>query len=179
MLAVIPYIKDILHGTTRPNIFSWLLWVLLLSISTIAQFSSGASWSVIFLIGDLIGTSIIFILCLVGYGYKEYGWLEWICLGLAVIAIISWQLTNQPILAIVFSIIADALASIPTIVKAYRDPWSEDSLQWIIIASASILAVLSTTIWDLANIIFPAYLFLVNGTIGTVSLIRRKKLSKI
>src|SRR5258708_6318482 len=105
MLAVIPYIKDILLGTTRPNIFSWFLCVLLLLISTIAQFSAGASWSVVFLIGDLIGTSIIFILCLVGYGYKEYGGLEWSCLGLAGIEIVSWQITNQPLLAIIFSII--------------------------------------------------------------------------
>ena len=174
MLAVIPYVKDILHGSTRPNIVSWFLWVLLLSISIFAQYSAGASWSLLFLIGDLVGTSIIFILCLAGYGYGKYGWIEVVCFSLAIIAIVSWQLTNQPILAIVFSIIADAMASVPTIVKAYRDPWSEDASQWLIIGVASILAILSTTIWNPANIIFPAYLLLVNGTIGALSLFGRR-----
>ena len=125
VVAAVPYIKDILHGSTRPNTVSWALWVLLLLISILAQISAGASWSLVFLIGDFLGTSAVLILCLGGYGYKEYGWIEWVCLALAIIAIVSWQLTNQPILAIVFAIIADFMAAVPTVIKAYRDPWSE------------------------------------------------------
>ncbi|MBX4199117.1 hypothetical protein KW800_02470 [Candidatus Parcubacteria bacterium] len=174
MLAVIPYIRDIFKGQTRPNIFSWALWVLLLSISIAAQVSAGASWSLYLLIGDLIGTSTIFFLCISGYGYKEYGRVEWICTALAIIAIVSWQITSQPVLAIIFSVIADSLASVPTIIKAYKDPSSEHSAQWLIIASAAVLAVISTTIWDASNLIFPIYLFLVNGSIGLISLIRGK-----
>jgi hypothetical protein len=173
-LAVVPYIKDILHGSTRPNIVSWALWVLLLFIASIAQISAGASWSLVFLIGDLIGTSIIVILCLFGYGYSEYGRVEWTCLTLAVIAIIAWQLTHQPVLAIVFAIAADFMAAFPTVVKAYRDPWSEHPSTWVIICVASALGILSTTVFDLANIAFPAYLLLINGLIGIFALVGRR-----
>src|SRR5271154_545942 len=93
-----------------------------LSISILAQISAGASLSLIFLIGDLIGTSVVLILCLVGYGYAKYGWVERVCFCLAIIAIVSWQTTHQPVLALVFAIIADFMASIPTVVKTYRDP---------------------------------------------------------
>src|SRR4051812_26750201 len=99
MLSVLPYIKDIRHGTTRPNTVSWALWVLLLLISVLAQWSAAASWSIFFLIGDLVGTASILVLCLVGYGYKQYGTLEWSCLALALIAIVLWKLTHHPVVA--------------------------------------------------------------------------------
>ena len=171
--AVIPYVKDILHGSTRPNIVSWGLWVLLLLISIFAQISAGASWSLVFLIGDLVGTSLILVLCLVGYGYQEYGWLEGVCLLLAVIAIVSWQLTRQPLLAIIFAIIADLMASIPTVVKAYRDPRSEHPASWFVVVLAAALGLLSTTIVNPANLIFPAYVLLINGLIGSLALMGR------
>ena len=173
MGAVIPYIKDILYGTTRPNVVSWSLWVLLLSISIWAQISSGASWSVIFIIGDLIGTSSIVVLCILGYGYGKYGYIEWTCLALAIVAIILWQVTNQPIIAIICALFADMLAAVPTIVKTYRDPLSEAWLGWFIISFGGILAVLSTTIWNPANLIFPVYIAIINGIIGTLSLTGR------
>lgn len=173
VVAVVPYIKDILHGSTRPNIVSWALWVLFLLTSILAQISAGASWSLIFIIGDFIGTSTILVLCLIGYGYSRYGWIEWVCLGLAIVAIISWQLTHQPLLAIIFAIIADLMASIPTVVKAYVDPWSEHPSQWIIICLASALGILSTTIINAPNLIFPAYLLFINGLIGLLSFFGR------
>ena len=174
LFAVIPYIRDIVHGTTRPNTVSWFLWVGLLIISVLAQISAGASWSLVFLIGDLVGTSIILAFCFFGYGYGKYGWIEWVCLVLAVIAVVSWQVTDQPLLAIIFAAIADLMASVPTIVKAFKDPWSEDPPQFLLISFASLLAIISSTIFDPANIVFPAYLLLVNGTIGLTAFIGRK-----
>ena len=32
LCAIIPYIRDILHGTTRPNIVSYAIWVFLILI---------------------------------------------------------------------------------------------------------------------------------------------------
>ena len=178
LFAVVPYISDILHGTTRPNIFSFALWELLLLISALAQISAGASWSILFMVGDLVGTGLIVILCLFGYGYGKYGRLELACTALAIIAIAAWQLTQQPVLAIVFAVLADALAAVPTIVKTYKDPWSEAPAQWLLIAFATLLAITSSTIFDFANLLFPAYLFLVNGTIGSLSFFGRRLKNK-
>jgi hypothetical protein len=178
MLAVIPYIKDILHGTTRPNIFSFALWEALLLISALAQFSAGASFSLLFVIGDLIGTGLIVALCLLGYGYGKYGKIEWACTALAIAAIIAWQVTALPVLAIVFALVADALAGIPTVIKTFKDPWSEAPAQWLLISFASLLAICSTTIVDIPNIIFPAYLFLINGLIGTAAFFGRRLVQK-
>ncbi len=173
LLAVIPYVKDILKKTTRPNTVSWSIWALLLLISILAQINAGTSWSVILLVGDFIGTSTIVALCLVGYGYGKYSWIEWTCLILAILAVVSWQATQQPVLAIVFAIIADTMAATPTLVKAYRDPWSEHPTMWLIIALGALFSVLSTTIFNAANLLFPSYLLIVNGTTGILALVGR------
>jgi hypothetical protein len=174
VFAVVPYIKDALHGTTRPNIFSFSLWMVMLGVSVLAQLSVGASWSVIMLIFDFIGTASIVVLCLAGYGYRHYGRLEWICTGLAILAIASWQLTNQPVLAICFAVLADALAATPTVVKTFKDPWSEAPTQWLLVAFAALLSIASSTIFNVANLLFPAYLFAVNGLIGLSALFGRR-----
>lgn len=173
LIAIFPYVKDILRGTTRPNIVSYSIWALLLLIALAAQISAGASWSVILLIGDFIGTSTAIVLCLIGYGYKKYGWVEWVCLSLAIIAIVSWQLTKQPVLAIVFALIADAMAATPTLIKSFKDPWSEYPVAWLIAACGAFLGVASTTIFNVANLLFPIYLLVINAAIGLTALIGR------
>jgi hypothetical protein len=174
LAAIAPYIRDILHGTTRPNIVSYVLWSSLILISILAQVSAGASWSLALLIGDFLSTATVVGLCLAGYGYGKYGRLELACFGIAVLAVVSWQLTQEPLLAIILATVADLTAAIPTILKAYRDPWSEVPGPWLIMAVASALAIASTTIFDGANLIFPAYLLLVNGLTGFLALFGRK-----
>lgn len=178
IFAIVPYIKDVLHSTSRPNTVSFAIWELLLLISFLAQLSSGASWSILMLAGDLVGTGIIVILCLTGYGYRKYGRTEWICLTLAILAIILWQVTNEPLLAIIFALIADLMAAIPTVVKTYRDPWSEAPTMWFIIAFAAILSLISTEIHNSPNMLFPAYLLCINGLVGTMALIGRRMKAK-
>jgi hypothetical protein len=172
--AIIPYIKDILHGTTRPNTVSYTIWVLILVISIAAQVSAGASWSIIFLIGDCIGTFIILVLCFMGHGYPKYGWIEWACGALAIIAIVSWQITDRPILAIVFAIIADVLAIVPTIIKTYHDPWSELPTAWLLIAFASFLGIVSTKIFNGANLALPIEIMTANVITGLLALVGRR-----
>src|SRR3989344_3756884 len=161
--SIIPYIRDILHGTTRPNVVSYSLWALVLSIGMLGQWSSGASWSIIFLLGDLLAVFAVITLCAMGYGYHKYGMVEWTCLALAIIAIISWQATNEPLLAIIF-------AAIPTVVKTYHEPKSELPLGWFMVAFGGILGIISNTVFDFANLLFPIYIILLNSTVGILAL---------
>ena len=126
----------------------------------------------------MIGTSTVVVLCLIGYGYTKYSWVEWTCLVFAILAIVSWQLTRQPLLGIIFAITADAMAAIPILVKAYRDPWSELPAAWLIVALAASSDILSTTIFNAANLLFPIYLFLVNGLTGIFALVGRRLVLK-
>ncbi len=66
--SVIPYIRDILKGSTRPYAVSTGLWTLLSGIAFTAQITAGASWSVILVGGITFNCAIVTILALSGYG---------------------------------------------------------------------------------------------------------------
>lgn len=137
-----------------------MLWGLLGVIAIAAQISAGASWSIILLITITCNSLLIAFLALWGYGYKKYTLLDWTCLALAILAITLWQITSQPVIAIAFSTLGDFFAALPTIVKSYKDPGSELALGWCLVMTASLLSILSTRIWNAANLISPVYTFL-------------------
>lgn len=174
-VSIIPYVWSMLKGATRPNIVSWLLWTILQFIAIFAQLSAGASWSLIILIAMTINTCLVLLLCFGGYGYAKYGWLDIACAAIAVAAIVLWQLTNEPLVALVLTITADLMASIPTIAKTYRDPYSENVLGWYLVTAAAALSVFSTTIINAENLIYPAYLFAMTGLIGTFAFVGQRR----
>lgn len=176
-ISVVPYIKDMLHGETRPNVVTWFLWMVIQIIIIAAQFSAGASWSVIILIVMTLNTMAVLLLCLKGYGYKKYGKIDFVCFLLAILAIVVWQITNEPVLAIVFSVVADFFALAPTIVKTYREPNSESAFPWFLNVVAGVLAVISTTKFDLANVLFPVYYIVTDSSLVILMLRGRRRLS--
>jgi len=105
--SIVPYVKSMIKGTTRPNIVSWSTWTLLKFIAITAQFTAGASYTVLLLFATAFNTSLVVILCLMGYGYKKYGLTEKVCTTGIIVTIIVWLLTKNPIFALILSIAID------------------------------------------------------------------------
>lgn len=174
--AGVIYIKDILQGgETKPNAISFFLWTVLQAIALFAQIKSGATLSVVIVIFVTLNTAVVTALALTGYGYREYGKVDFFCLVLAIAAIVGWQVTGNPVLAIGFAIVGDVFAFVPTAVKTYKEPRSEHVPAWALITVASVLGVLSTDRWDTTNLAFPLYLVVSNGTIFSLAYFDRKK----
>lgn len=173
--SLIPYLRSMARGDTRPNAVSFGLWTVLQAIAFTAQASAGASWSLI-VVGVLTGsTLLITILALTGAGYRKYGLVDWLCLVSAIIAIIAWQVTGDPVAAIVFAIIGDICAVTPTIVKTYREPHTEHAGAWGLITLGTFFGALSTEKIDAANLAFPIYLTVGNGVIFLLAYFGQKR----
>lgn len=173
--SIIPYIRDIIRGDARPNIVSFALWTTIQVIAIAAQISAGASWSLALLFATTFNTTLVVILCLRGYGYKKYGLVDKACLGLAVLTLVLWQITNNAVLALVLAVVTDLIASLPTIVKTYKDPFSETVLPWFMIVIAAAMGAASTTIFNVANLIYPLYMFAMNSTITGLTFFGRQR----
>jgi len=172
--AIIPYLRDILRKNTRPNLVSWSLWTVAVLITLAGQISAGASWSALLLIGATIENLAVIVLALRGYGYTKFGRVEQVTLLLCVLAIVLWQVTENPLIAIAFAIAADSVAYVPTVTKAYRDPKSELAFFWGSLVVVDILAAVSSTKIDFANLGFPISYAILNGTVATVVFLRRR-----
>lgn len=175
--AWVLYFRDILWGSTRPNAVSFSLWTVLQVIALAAQVDSGASWSVVFMIFVTLGTLSITVLALCGYGYRKYGRIDALSLVLAVAAIVGWQVTGNPLLAIWLAIAADFFASVPTVVKTAREPYSEELKAWGLITVAAIFGAISTERLDVANLAMPVYLIGINGLIFSLAYFGRRRLT--
>jgi hypothetical protein len=176
MIAGVLYVKDILSGgDTRPNAVSFFLWTVLQAIAAAAQIKAGPSWSLVVVLFLTLNTATVTILALVGYGYRRYGRLDFLCAVIALGA--AYLLVRSPVGAIFFAIIGDLSAFIPVYLKAWRDPASEHLPAWVLVMLSSLFGALATDAWDLPNLIFPVYATVSNGLVIAFVLAGRGRLA--
>jgi len=72
------------------------------------------------------------------------------------------MITNVGNVAIFFSIVADGLAAVPTIVKAYKYPDTEIAWPWIATVFGVVLTLLTLSTFTFANSGFILYILVVN-----------------
>jgi hypothetical protein len=173
-LSIVPYVRDMLWGKTRPNIVSWTLWTILQLIAVLAQLSSGFSWSMLLLVAMTINTAFVVALAAMGYGYRHYGALDWTCGGVGVAAIALWLYTGEPLIALVLSVFADFIVAVPTIAKVIREPHSENVPAWFLVAVASLATLGSITDVTVSNLLYPTYLLLVSGLVTALAFFGRR-----
>jgi hypothetical protein len=152
------YAYSIIWGTTRPSFFSNFLWTTLGVIEIAAQWSAGSSWSIILVCEVTFNTALITLLAVIGYGYKKWSRIDVWCFVLACAALVGWYITGAPLVALFFAFAANFFASVPVFRKAYFDPYSEQFIGWFLVVFASICSILSTTIFDPANLLIQGYL---------------------
>jgi hypothetical protein len=94
--------------------------------------------------------------------YWKLGRLDIICGILSVIGLILWAITRVGNIAIFFSILADGLAALPTIVKSYKEPETENYLVYLAALIASAITLLTIKDWKLEQFGFPLYILVVD-----------------
>ena len=160
-IGVIPYIKEIKQGTTKPNKISWLMWTIAPLIATIAAFSGGVRWSIVpVLMATLIPISIF----IASFMNKESYWkiekFDYICGLLSLITLIFWYITKNPIVAISFAIISDIFAATPTVTKSYKYPETETSTFYVFFLMGILISFIGTKTLDFTSHAFSIYLIL-------------------
>lgn len=157
LVGYIPYIISILKGVTKPNRATWLIWTIvggLLAFSFIAAGNVDAIWLPL---GYFIGPFITMILS-IWYGYATWTRLDSFCLVAALMSVVPWFLTHNPILTLFINIFIDATGAVPTLVKTYREPETEDFIAWFIFLIANTLELFALENWNLSAA-YPIYLF--------------------
>ena len=79
----------------------------------------------------------------------------------ALTALILWQLTGNGLLAVIFAVLTDFLAAIPTLVKAWNHPASESANAYYANIVGGILTLLTINEWKLINYLFPLYIVII------------------
>jgi hypothetical protein len=172
------YLVATWKGTIRPNPVTWLLWALTPFVTLAAQRQDGVGTQSWMTAATGVGPLLIFLVTFGRHTHWRVGLFDLLCGVCAVAGVVLWQVTTDPALAVLFSIVADALAGVPTVAKAYRAPDSEKTFPyWLNIAAFSItLFTLST--WTFVSYAFFCYGVLINLVVSTVVSVRSARLGR-
>ncbi|HEX2548350.1 MAG TPA: hypothetical protein VHM20_00875 [Gammaproteobacteria bacterium] len=163
LVGYIPYIKSILERKTQPNKATWIIWAIVGGLLAFSYAAEGDPNSIWLPLGYFLGPLIVAILSFY-YGYSEWSKLDYICLGIALLSILPWILSKHAYITLLINVFIDMMGAIPTIIKTYKEPETEDLTAWVIFCIANTIQLFAISIWNLAAV-YPIYLFFLASTL--------------
>jgi hypothetical protein len=176
IISYAPYLRDIFLLKTKPHFFSWFIWSILTGVAFIIQVitqGGPGAW--------VTGFTALICLFIAGlaiqYGEKRITVSDWFCFVGALLGIILWLTTENPVGAVIIITLTDALAFVPTFRKTYFKPQEETLVEYAFASLKFLIGLFALSTFNLTTALYPASLVFMNGLFVTMALARRKQLS--
>src|SRR3989339_40446 len=176
-IGSVSYIIDTVKGKVKPNRVTFFLWALAPLIAFASEIKQGVGLQS--LLAFVVGFWPLLTL-IASFTNKKSEWkitkFDIVCGLLSLFGLILWLVTKVGNIAIIFSILADGLAAVPTIKKSYQYPETENG--WIYSSGAIYAGITILTIktWNFPHYAFPIYLFITNTILAALIQFNFKKL---
>jgi hypothetical protein len=154
-VGLAPYIRATAKREIRPSALTWSGQALLAGIVFTAQITSEPSWSAVIAGVGVVGSTIVAVLAV--RVNLHVALLDIACGVFGLLAIIAWQITQDPQIALGIAIGAALIISVPMLLKTFHDPGSEPLGVFAIWIGASSLAIISASRLDFLSIGWPAF----------------------
>ncbi len=154
--AFVPYIRAIVTGTTRPHVFSWVIWGTTTFVVFLAQLEGKGgvgAWP--------IGVSGIITIFIAFLAYAKRADItitktDWLFFISAMSSLPLWYVTADPLWAIVILTTVDVLGFGPTVRKAYNFPHSESLPFFALFTARNLLVIMALEYYSVTTVLFPA-----------------------
>lgn len=154
--AFVPYLRGILAGTTRPHVFSWVIWACTTLVVFAAQLRAGGgagAWP--------IGVSGAIAAAIAALAWFRRGDVsttrsDWLFFAAAMSSLPLWYATSDPAWAVVVLTVVDLLGFGPTLRKVYAAPYSENLAFYGLVAARNAIVVAALERHSVATVLFPA-----------------------
>jgi len=176
LVAGLPYIRDILRGSTTPQRSTWTIWTTLSFVVLASQWASGATWSLALTIGQVLSCGAIFVLAL-RRGVGGVSTIEIALLGIAALGIVGWQIADDPVVATCSVVVADLIGVALMLPKTYREPDSETVSTFAIGVVSTLCALIAVNSTDASLWIYPIYILIADSAVVAVIWFRRRSLA--
>ena len=153
------YALATVRGRTQPNRVTWFLWALAPLIGFAAQLDDGVGWPSVLTLSIGVGPAIIFSSTFVNRrSYWRITGFDLVCGAASLGALVVWLAVPDPGAAVLAAVLADLLAGIPTIRKAWSHPETEIATPFALGLLNATITLLTLDRWDLSTWAFPVYL---------------------
>lgn len=164
------YLYETIAGKAQPNRVTWLLWGIFPMVIFVAQRVQGVeglSWT-----SFAAGFTPLLIVTASFFNKKAY-WKtqprDYYLMAAAILGIILWAITDNPNLALLFALLADMLAGVPTLIKSYQHPESESWIAYTISTFGFGISILAIQTYNFENVAFVAYIFIINAALAALA----------
>lgn len=175
LLGIAFYVRSTLRGETKPNRVTWLMWALAPLIGFAAMVADGVTWAAlpVFIAG--FGPLLALVASFVSpKAYWKLERFDYLCGLFSLLALVLWGITGDPVIAIVFAIISDAFAAVPTLIKMWKHPETETIFPYFTSIFNQSTAFFAINTWAFSSTAFPIYLIALNA--GFIFVFYRKKI---
>lgn len=171
----IRYAFAIAREGARPNLVTWLLWAGAPLIGFFAQLDSGVGLPAAMTLAAGLGPLIVIVTAAIARRHDmRLGTLDLTCAAIAIAALGVWIGLEEAPLAVLFAVAADAVAALPTIVKAWQRPDSENALFYVLVAIGATITLMTIRSWEPQAWAFAAYQLTVCALLSATIAIRRR-----
>ncbi len=166
------YFWSIYKRRTKPHVFSWLVWGIVMSVVFFAQFNQGGgagAWVTGFsaFIQFVVAGLAVFI------GEKNITRGDWLAFIGALATIPLWYATKDPLSAVLLATAIDAFAYYPTFRKSWLKPYEENWFAYVVGALQWVPAMLALGSYSVTTMIYPACITTINLSLAGMLLVRR------
>lgn len=177
--AFLPYIRSIRRGTTRPHVFSWIIWgstTFVVFLAQLADKGGAGAWP--------IGVSGIITIYVAYLAYTKNAdtditRIDWIFFITALVSLPVWYITSDPVWSVIILTLVDAAGFVPTFRKAYSNPFEEHLTFYNLMGLRNLLVIVALVNYSITTVLFPAVMAILTFVFVCMVLLRRKTLAKI
>jgi hypothetical protein len=179
-ISYIPFVTGTLQGRVVPNRASWSVWFVQDVLIASSAIMAGAGPAAVMPIVWGLGAATMLVLSLTTGTRGAFSRLEKACLALSGLGIVLWATTGSPRVTLVASVSALCIGGIPTVVKAWAQPWTETMSGWLLMILGTIFSALAIQRWTFdsgflpvviglfqVSVALPLVLYAVSGSVRT------------
>jgi len=178
LMAPLVGIYSMLKKKFRPQRMTRFLLVSLNFLFVGTLFAQGDRNAIYLASAILLSNLVVFVLS-IKYGIGGTTKLDIFILFMTIFSLFIWQSTRNPVLGLVMSIITDFIAVIPTLVKTWVIPETEEWRFYIVDSISGFFNILSISVFTIGKLAFPLYVFFISSTLGLIIILRKKYLKII
>ncbi len=172
LLGYFAYFRNIFKDKTKPHVFSWLIWGIVVGIEFFGQVA-GSAGAGAWVTG--ISAFVCFAIAAISFnkGNIDITRIDKFSFAGAILAILLWIITKDPLFSVLLGILIDALGYIPTFRKSYKHPNQETVITWFMNGLKFVFALLALDKFTFLSSVYPIYLVVSNWILVIWILIRR------
>ena len=175
----VAYAIATIRGRIAPNRVTWILWAAAPLIGFFAQLDSGVGLPAVMTLCVGVGPLLVVIASFIGAASPpRVTVFDLLCAGISVLAIVLWLTLDQPVLAVVCSVLADAAGALPTYRKAWRQPRSETPLMYACFGANGTITLLTISTWSVEQWAFPVWITVLGASMVLLLALRRRALDR-